>query len=112
LARALARERLHLVERPKRRVEDDDLLWSGDGVGYKVTARSVRLASTATTFEVAAVSDADYLLGVFLEKETFRLIGMIRMPWSMVEWLGRPHGMRRRLRWSEGSPVEGIAERL
>jgi hypothetical protein len=112
LARALARERLHLSQRPARPVRDHGLLWSTDGSGYKVASRSVSSMAGPTTFEVPLASDANYLLGVFLEKESFRLLGMVRVPWTMVEWLGKPHGRRWRLRWSDGSPLEGIAERL
>jgi len=112
LARALARERMHLGGRAARPARDRDLLWSRDGIGYKVTTRKVTSIDYATTFEVAASSDADYLLGVFLEKGSFRLIGMVRVPWSMVEWLGKAHGARWRLRWASGSPIRGVAEIL
>lgn len=112
LGRALARERLHLSSRPRRAASDADLLWSRDGLGYKVAARTVASLDDATTFEPAASGDADYLLAVFLEHGTFRLLGMARLPWSMVEWVGRDHGRRRRLRWSAGSPMRGVAELL
>jgi hypothetical protein len=68
--------------------------------------------TAATTFDVVGGSDADYLLGVLLEKETFKLLEIVRLPWPMVEWIGRPHGNRWRLLWSAGSAAEGIAERL
>jgi hypothetical protein len=112
LARALARERLHLGTRPRRRTRDRDLLWGRGGSGYKVASRTVRSIDEATVFEVAAGGDADYLLCVFVEKGSFRLLGMIRIPWSMVEWLGRVHGTRLRLPWSESSAVRGVAEML
>ena len=112
LARALARERFHLAARPARRAKDPDLLWSPDGSGYKIASRTVVSLDDTTTFEVAASSDADFLLGVFLEKGTFRLLGMVRIPWSMVEWLGKAHGSRWRLRWGSDSPVRGNAEML
>ncbi len=112
LARALARERLHLGTRSLRPTRDHDLLWGRDGSGYKVASRTVTSLEDVTTFEVAVSSDADYLLGVFIEKGSFRLLGMIRVSWSMVEWLGRAHGSRLRLRWTARSPVRGIAEML
>ncbi len=110
LARALARERLHLAAR--RPAQDPDLLWSRDGIGYKVVTRTVTSLEDATTFEVAASSDADYLLGVFLEKGSFRLLGIIQIAWPMVEWLGKAHGARWRLRWASESPIRGVAELL
>jgi hypothetical protein len=112
LARALARERLHLGGRALRPTQDRDLLWSRDGAGYKVATRTVTSIDDSTIFEVAASSDADYLLGVFLEKGSFRLIGMVKIPWSMVEWLGKAHGVRWRLRWGAESPIRGVAEML
>ena len=112
LARALARERLHLIERPSRPSGDGDLLWSRDGAGYKVIARSVAALESATSIEVSSLTDADFLLAVFLEKRSFRLLGMVRVTWSMVEWLGRPHGARWRLTWSAQSPVRDVAELL
>lgn len=112
LARALARERLHLGGRARRPASDPDLLWSRDGVGYKVVTRTVSSLEDATTFEVAASSDADYLLGVFLEKGSFRLLGIVQIAWPMVEWLGKAHGARWRLRWASESPIRGVAELL
>lgn len=112
LARAVARERLHLGHRAARPARDSDLLWSRDGIGYKVATRTVGSMDDATTFEVSASSDADYLLGVFLQKDSFRLVGMVRVPWSMVEWLGKAHGSRWRLRWGAESPIRGVAEIL
>lgn len=112
LARALARERLHLSARASRRARDGDLLWSTDGKAYKVVARTARSMDDATTFEVAAASDADFLLCVFLEHRSFLLLGIVRVPWSMVEWLGTAHGRRWRLSWSSGSGVRGVAELL
>ncbi len=61
---------------------------------------------------MSAATDADYLLAVFLEKRTFRLLGMVRLPWSMVEWLGTAHGPRWRLRWTPNAPMRGVAEIL
>lgn len=112
LARSLARERLHLVTRAARPGAAVDLLWSRSGKGYKVASRTVTSPDQPTVLEVAAATGADFLLAVFLEKETFRLIGMARLPWSMVEWLGKPHGKRLRLTWTEASPARGIAEIL
>ena len=77
-----------------------------------MAARTVASLDDATTLEVAAASDADYLLGVFLEKGTYRLLGIVRVRWSMVEWLGKPHGTRLRLRWTTGGALKGIAELL
>lgn len=112
LARALAREHLHLVSRPRRAVADSDLLWSRRGRGYKVATRTVASLDDPTTFDVTASGDPDYMLAVFLERATFRLLGMVRVPWSMVEWLGTAHGSRWRLRWSADSPMRGVAEFL
>ena len=112
LARALARERLHLAGRPVRPARDGDLLWARDGKGYKIASRTVESLDDATTFEVSAASDADYLVAVFLEKVSFRLLGMARMQWSMVEWLGKAHGTRWRLRWTTESPIRGVSEML
>lgn len=112
LARALARENLHLGSRPSRPVSDSDLLWSRRGQAYKVATRTVSSSDESTTFEVAASGDPDYLLAVLLEKGTFRLLAMVRVPWTMVEWLGKPHGPRWRLRWAASSPMRGVAEFL
>lgn len=112
LARALARERPHLVGRPVRPARDGDLLWARDRMGYKIASRTVASLDDTTTFEVSASSDADYLIAVFLEKGSFRLLGMARIPWSMVEWLGGAHGTRWRLRWTTGSPFRGVSEML
>lgn len=112
LARSLARERLHLAVRPARPGAAADVLWSRNGKGYKVTARSVSTPDEATVLEVAVSTGADYLLAVFLEKGSFRLLGMARLPWSTVEWLGKPHGRRLRLAWAESSPARGMAEIL
>ena len=84
----------------------------GDGAGYKVIARSVAALESATSIEVSSLTDADFILAVFLEKRSFRLLGMVRVTWSMVEWLGRPQGARWRLTWSAQSPVRGVAELL
>lgn len=110
LARALARERLHLGSRPPRPGPAGDLLWSQRGESYKIACRTVREFDEPTTIEVSASTDADFLLAVFLEKETFRLVGIVRIRWSMVEWLGRAHGGRWRLPWAADSAVRGIAE--
>jgi hypothetical protein len=112
LGRALGRERLHLGTRPVRPTRDRDLLWARDGVSYKVATRTVSSLDDVAVFEVAASTDADYLLAVFVEKGTFALLGMARVPWSMIEWLGGMHGTRWRLRWSPDSPVHGVAELL
>ena len=112
LARALARERLHLRGRAARPSVDRDLLWSREVSGFKIATRTVGSLDDNTTLEVSISSDADFLLGVFLEKESFRLLGMIRIPWTMVEWLGRTHGNRWRLTWSTASALRGVAEIL
>ncbi len=112
LARALARERLHLGSRPARPSSDGDLLWSRKGESYKISSRTVAGLDAPTTIEVSAASDADFLLAVFLEKGSYRLLGIARVRWPMVEWLGRAHGNRWRLAWSADSPARGVAEIL
>jgi hypothetical protein len=112
LARALARERLHLTVRASRPAQDPDLLWSRNGKGYKVASRTVTSLDDTTTFEVSTSSDAEYMLGVFLAKDTFRLLGMVRVRWTVVEWLGKAHGSRWRLLWTKDSPIRGNAELL
>ncbi len=112
LARALARERLHLGSRPARPSNDGDLLWSRKGESYKIASRTLGALDERTIIEVAAATDADFLLAVFLEKESFRLLGIARIRWTMVEWLGRAHGRRWRLAWSPDSPARGVAEIL
>ncbi len=112
LARALAQERLHLKARPPRRSASPDLLWDPQGLAYKVVSRSVAKRGEPTTFDVAASTDADYLLAVFLSRSTFALLEMVRVPWPTVLWLGRATEDRVRLRWSRTSPVFEAAERL
>ena len=97
LARALARERLHLVGRPVRPARDGDLLWARDRMGYKIASRTVASLDDTTTFEVSASSDADYLIAVFLEKGSFRLLGMARIPWSMVDGRVARRGARHQM---------------
>ena len=112
LARAIAREQLHLATRPARPDASRDLLWDRAGNAYKVTARTVESSRPATTLEVAVNSDADHLLAVFLERESYRLVEMVRIPWPTVLWLGSVSGGRVRLRWSPTSSAYGVAERL
>jgi len=113
LARAHARERLHLDSRPRRSRIDRDLLWDGDGRSYKVRARTVRTMQDGTIFELGRVPDEfDYLLGVFLHRDTLRLLGIIRLPWSAVLWLGHESQGRYRLPWRGEGPVHDLAEFL
>jgi hypothetical protein len=114
LARAHARERLHLDCRPRRSRADRDLLWDQDGHSYKVRARTVGSLREGTVFELGRVPDEfDYLLGVFLERDTLRLLGIIRLPWSAVLWLGHESNGRYRLPWKMRSgPVREMAEFL
>lgn len=112
LGRAYARERLHLDTRPRRPDSTRDLLWAEDATSYKVVTRTVGSSDEAATIEVSTSSAADFLLLVLVDRTTFGLLRMARVTWSMVEWLGRPHGRRWRLRWSEDAPVRGVAELL
>jgi hypothetical protein len=113
LARALAKERLHLDSRARRPGADPDLLWDGDGHSYKVVSRTTPSLEATTVFEVPSdVAGADYLLGVFLRRGTYDLIEIVRIPWTMVLWLGRAHGRRLRLTWSADGPLRGVAEWL
>lgn len=113
LARALARERLHLDSRPRRSRADRDLLWDQGGRSYKVRARTVESLEEATVFELGRVPDEfDCLLGVFLHRRTLRLLGIIRLPWSAVVWLGHESNGRFRLRWRRTGPVRDMAEFL
>jgi hypothetical protein len=113
LARAHARERLHLDSRPRRSRADRDLLWDAEGHSYKVRARTVHTVGDGTMFELGRVPDEfDYLLGVFLHRDTLRLLGIIRLPWSAVLWLGNETGGRYRLPWRGDGPVHDLAEFL
>jgi hypothetical protein len=113
LARAHARERLHLDSRPRRPRADRDLLWDAEGNSYKVRARTVHGMHEGTMFELGRVPDEfDYLLGVFLHRDTLRLLGIIRLPWSAVLWLGSESGGRYRLPWGGNGPVHDLAEFL
>jgi len=54
----------------------------------------------------------DYLLGVFLHRDTLRLLGIIRLPWSAVLWLGHESDGRYRLPWRQTGPAHDLAEFL
>lgn len=112
LARAIAHERLHLKARAPRPGVSPDLLWDPEGAGYKVVSRTVTNHGEATTFEASVATNADFLLAVFLQKPTYRLIEIVRLPWPTVLWLGNVSGDRVRLRWSRTSPAFEVAERL
>ena len=112
LGRALARERLHLHERPARPRSGPDLLWDDAGQAYKVVTRTRAGDQAAITLDTRLSTDADHLVAVFLERDSFRLIEMVRIPWPMVMWLGRVERDRVRLRWAEHSPASNVAERL
>jgi hypothetical protein len=112
LGRAYARERLYLGTRPRRPDSTKDLLWAKDATSYKVVTRTVGSRDESATIEVSASSAADFLLLVLVDRNTFALLRMARVTWSMVEWLGRPHGRRWRLRWAEGAPMRGVSELL
>ena len=112
LARAIAKERLHLSERPRRRDASTDLLWDREGASYKVASRSVTSPGDATSFDVQMSADADFLLGVLLERTSYRLVDIVRIPWPTVLWLGSVRDDRVRLRWSASSAAFQVAERL
>jgi len=88
------------------------LLWDPEGAGYKVVSRTVTDLGEATAFEASVATNADFLLAVFLQKPTYRLIEIVRLPWPTVLWLGTVSGERVRLRWSRTSPAFEVAERL
>ena len=112
LGRALARERLHLDTRPRRPSLTRDLLWARDSTSYKVVTRSIESLDDSSSFEVAVSTEADFLLLVLVQRRTFALLDMARVKWSMVEWLGKPHGTRWRLQWAAEAPLRGVAEVL
>ncbi len=112
LGLALVKERLHLDSRARRPSIDTELLWSRDGASHKVVTRSVGSITESSNFEVFSNIDPDFLILVMVRRDTFRLLGMARIAWSMVEWLGKAHGTRWRLYWGENTPVRGVAEML
>ncbi len=112
LGRAYGREKAHLAARPPRGAARSDLLWGPDGASYKVVTRSLSRTGRSASIEVPVTTETDFLLIVVIDRRTLRLREMARVAWTMVEWIGTRHGSRWRLRWSEDSPLRGVAELL
>ena len=112
LARALARERLHLSAKPPRPVSSGDFLWDRSGESHKVVSRTLQHAAQSTTLSIDIRSEPDHVVGVFLERGSYQLLEMIRIAWPTVLWIGTVRDNRIDLAWSPSSPAAAVAERL
>src|SRR5438067_13492264 len=67
----------------------------GKGRTYQIKARLTRSLDHPTSFDFRDITLVfDYLIGVFLERETYDLLGIIRVPYAVVREHDRPGGNR------------------
>lgn len=82
------------------------------GRTYQVKARVVRSLAATTSFDFRSFEHSfDFLVGVFLDDQ-LNLLGMIKVPFSVVAEISQSNKGSRRLRWNRTTAQDSRFERL
>lgn len=86
------------------------------GETYQVKSRIIKRGNTdlrSTSFDIKNINDHfDYLVGVFLEAETFEVIGLVKIPYEVVKANGNQTSSTFRYRWNDAARADDKVERL
>jgi len=83
------------------------------GYTYQIKSRFVDNLNENTSFDFKSIDEQfDYLICVFLSRESFDLLEIIRVPYEVVRELGRKNGSDFRFRWNKKNADDSRIERV